>query len=422
MIKKLILYFFSSKFVKNNIRLIGGTTIAQFLNFIFNIYLTRVYAPESFGEFSLYMSFISYFLICSALKLDIEIVKTENDTSNILLIRSLQSNLFFSFLSAMVFAIFRYFNLFNFGKLNSIWILLAFLIVFLQTSMQLFWMYCVKQQLFAFQGKIKIIEALLLNSFYVVFQKIQSLGLVLANFLTLIVTNIILIVRLKKSISFYDLSKNVLFSFEYLPLITIFRKQFYYMWQSILELLQVSLLTFYLSSDLAFLGYYSLAFRTLQVPFRLISMPLSQVFFSEIADRKRQKKPLRYLVLKTFFSLLVISLPIVLMILLKGPDLFSLVFGKDWAMAGTIAQVLLLWIITDFLKAPLMQILYVFNKQKWVSYALSLNILILILIMIVSNYWSLNYITSMWLISITQAIFISSIIFKAIKTTLQYEN
>lgn len=402
--------------------MIGGTTIAQFFNFIFNIYLTRVYAPESFGEFSLYMSFISYFLICSALKLDIEIVKSENKTSNVLLIRALQSNLFFSFLSAFVLAIFRYFNLFNFGKLNFIWILLAFLIVFLQTSMQLFWMYCVKQQLFAFQGKMKMIEALLLNGFYVAFHKIQSLGLVLANFLTLVITNIILIVRLKKSISFYDLSKNVLSSFEYLSLIKLFKKQFYYMWQSVLELLQVSLLTFYLSSDLTFLGYYSLAFRTLQVPFRLISMPLSQVFFSEIADRKRQKKSLKNLVLKTFFSLLVLSLPIVLVILLKGPDLFSLVFGKNWTMAGTIAQILLLWIITDFLKAPLMQILYLFNKQKWVSYALSLNILILILIMIVSHYWAFNYIKSMWLISITQAIFISSIIFKAIQTTLQYEN
>ncbi len=411
--KEKIKNIFQSEFFKNNIRLITGTTLAQIINFLFNIYLTRIYLPESFGKFSLYMSVLSVFLIFSSFKLDIEIVKNSDEEVHENIRRSYQANMMVSILSLLMFSLLWLLDVFNLRKFNSIWVLLSWVIIFFQTSVQILWMYCVKQKMFTFQSRYKIVEATGLNVFYLFLYGLKDMGLLLANVLNLLLTNVILFFQLRNFVRLGKLLKDVFKLWRWKELLMVFKKQKYYMFQSLLEVLQISLIPFYFSGNFEFLGYYSLSMRVLQVPMRFLSVPISQVFFSEIADRKRNKIKMTAMVQKTLLMMFILSLPIVLMISIIGPDLFGWIFGKNWMRAGEIAQILLIWIIVDFIKAPLMQILYLFEKQKMVAYILLWSILLMIIIFTLSRYFSLSEYHTLWLISLSQAIFILYIIIQS---------
>lgn len=403
-----------SEYTRNVIQLITGTSLAQGINFLFNIYLTRIYAPEDFGKFFLFMNILSVIFIFSTFKLDIEIVKSANaDEINNNVKLAYQINLLVSFVSVVLLLILWKWNFFNLHQFSLFWILSAFFIVYLQTSVQILWMYCVKQKLFSFQSKYKIFEALSLNIMYVLFQSLRSFGLLIANIFNLIITNFILVIGIKKHFNFWSNVRELVTVRGIKEVIRIFKRQKFYMFQSILEVLQVSLIPFYFSLDLKLIGYYSLTMRVLQVPMRFLSMPISQVFFSEMSDRKVKQNNMSGLFRKTLWMMCIISVPMVLVIVFFGPDLFGIVFGSNWTYSGKLSQIFILWIIFDFIKAPMIHILYLFNKQKFVFYTLLWSVLLMWALLESRQYFNISIHSIFWGISISQSLFILILIYQS---------
>src|SRR5699024_4675240 len=86
-------------------------------------------------------------------------------------------------------------------------------------------------------------------------------------------------------------------------------------------------------------GWYALAVRALQTPLGLIGNAVGQVFFSSAAAAK-ERGALRQETLRAFTSLVQIGLPLLSIIGLAAPELFAFVFGREWRVAGSYAQLL----------------------------------------------------------------------------------
>lgn len=127
------------------------------------------------------------------------------------------------------------------------------------------------------------------------------------------------------------------------------------------------------------LGYYSLTMRILNAPATLIGSAVSQVFYQEVSEIHNNKGDIRPLIIRTIVSLGLIALPIFILVLLFAPTVFAFVFGAQWKDAGMYAQILSPWILLRFVYSPVSQIPLLLGKQKEYFYiGLIYNVLIIL--------------------------------------------
>lgn len=101
-------------------------------------------------------------------------------------------------------------------------------------------------------------------------------------------------------------------------------------------------------------GHYNLGVRVLSSPAALISTAIGQVYFRRIAEIAREKpEALPSEVMSTAKKLLLIGLPIFLPLMLWGDVLFAWIFGAPWAKAGAYAQIIAFSALVKFVVSPL---------------------------------------------------------------------
>lgn len=130
----------------------------------------------------------------------------------------------------------------------------------------------------------------------------------------------------------------------------------------------IFLLSYFFSTTIV--GYYSIGMMMIQLPMSLIGGAIAQVFFQRAVAAKSEGK-LDSLVESVFNVLVKIGLFPMIILLIIGEDLFTVVFGSQWAVAGVYVQILSVWAFVWFISSPLSTILTVVEKQSW---SLLLNI------------------------------------------------
>lgn len=109
-------------------------------------------------------------------------------------------------------------------------------------------------------------------------------------------------------------------------------------------------------------GYYALGFRILQLPMSVVGSSIGQVFFQRAAEARIEGK-LVDLVAGTFKQLVKIGLFPILILSIVGCDLYTVVFGENWAEAGVYTQILSIWGFFWFISSPLSTLFSVLEKQ-----------------------------------------------------------
>lgn len=115
---------------------------------------------------------------------------------------------------------------------------------------------------------------------------------------------------------------------------------------------QLPLLMFAALFSPATAGLFMLAHRLTSAPMKLIQQTVSQVFFSTAAQ-SRAAGELDRISISTFRGLLRVGCPPLLMLAFIGPDVFGLLFGQEWAPAGTYVRWVALWTLSTFIFSPL---------------------------------------------------------------------
>jgi O-antigen/teichoic acid export membrane protein len=111
-------------------------------------------------------------------------------------------------------------------------------------------------------------------------------------------------------------------------------------------------------------GQYSLGYRLVSAPLGLLGNAVGTVFFQTSATQQAKKKHLQPLVSATYKRLFMVGLAPFAVLLLTAPDLFAIVFGVEWRIAGQYTQVLTPWLLMMFLNSPVVPVLAVLGRQK----------------------------------------------------------
>jgi O-antigen/teichoic acid export membrane protein len=115
--------------------------------------------------------------------------------------------------------------------------------------------------------------------------------------------------------------------------------------------------------DLASAGQFFLAYRMIVLPASLVAAAVSQVFFGEASHRRADPRKLRDLAKNAAISLLVFSIPTYAIVAISGRVLIPTVFGAQWELAGTYAQILAPSLIVWSVASPISTLLLVGRRE-----------------------------------------------------------
>ncbi len=365
MIKKLKL---KSEFSRNVATLMTGSMVAQAIPIAISPILTRIYTPDDFGIFALYMSIASIFATFATGRYELAIMlpKKNEDAVNVLFL-SLTVTFVVSLLSLLVIFLFnrQIVYLLNAPTLSN-WLYIIPLSVLFTGLYQSFnyWNNRSKQYKRLAVSRVVQSTATGTTNLGMGWSGFGASGLILGGLAGQIAA---------ASVLGKTIWKNDSDIFGYRNKIKIIALMKKYKKFPLLNLPNALVDSFRMSGinmliakffATATLGQFSLAWKMVQVPIVLVGGALGQVFFQKVSSV--HKADLYALIIKYIMKASLVAAPIFLVIYLFSVDIFSFVFGENWKLAGESASVMAPWLFINFVTSPLVSVMLVLNKQELV--------------------------------------------------------
>lgn len=378
-----------SDFFKNVFTLIKGTTIAQGLTILISPILSRIYTPEEFGVFALYASIVGIIGVIATGRYELAIVIAKSDEeANALVKLSLKIALIIS-LILLVLSLFLADYFAEVLKAPEIknWLYIVpisvFLLAFYNTVNLLF----TRSKSFKHLSNARVIQSTSTGAFNLGLGFISNgaLGLVLGQFIGQLASVIYLFKS--KGFSFANFRKTkekVSKKYAHFPLKNGLSGFLNIMANQLPVLLLTSLF------GTAVIGFYSLVLKVLNLPMSLIGKSFSQVYYQKIAEMQKNNGKGEYAFVKnTTIKLFALGAVPTLILFLFGEQLFSFVYGNEWAFSGQIASLFAFFYMIRFVYFA--QSTYLIAKQK-LGTELVLNIVLfsLQITSILIGYYVLN--------------------------------
>jgi len=355
-----------------------GTTIAQAIPIAASPILSRIYTPEDYGVFALFVAITSIFGSISAGRYELAIMLPEEDEDaiNIFALGFIITSILSFTLLILIILFQKYFVRILDNEEIGYWLYFIPLTVFFTGFYNLLNFYNIRSKKFK-DISAAIIIKVTSNAIVQI-----SIGFVKAGFFGLISGQII-----SQALGNSRLLKNIIKDrnlISKVSKISIVRqakryKDFpkYSMAGALANTLTVSLINILLPFlfSLTSLGFYSLVQRVLGMPMTLMGNAIGQVFLQKATIEKKETGLAKNIFNSTIKKLIIISLPVFIVIYLTVEDVFAFVFGADWEISGVYAKIMIPFFLIRFISSPLSNITTVFEKQKS---GLLINIILLI--------------------------------------------
>ncbi len=362
-----------------------GTTIAQAIPIAISPILTRIYTPEDFGVFALYISIVSFIAIIVTARYEMAIVlpKSEKEAINILAL-SILITLSIVFVITFIILFFKetILNTLNADSLGNILYLVP-LSILLAGLAQSFNYWSNRKEYFKNMSNAQISQSISIGVSQPLFKYIGiNSGLILGNIVGRIVSVFVLIHKFIKNdrTSLQYVKKEVMLEqmikYKDFPLVN----SLHAFSDIVRNSGSVMLISSFFGSTI--LGFYSLSLRVLQVPIGIIGSALGQVLYKKFSSLHNDNQLLYPYVKSIMIKLVLIALPTFGILFFIAPDLFAFVFGEKWRVAGEYSQILIPYLFMNFLISPISSIPIIFNKQKEIFYISLFGNMVYILIII----------------------------------------
>ena len=367
-----------------------GTTIAQAIPIAISPILTRIYTPEDFGIFALYIGIVSFIAIVATARYEMAIVlpKSEKEAMNILAL-SILITLSIVFVITFIILFFKetILNTLNADSLGNILYLVP-LSILLAGLAQSFNYWSNRKEYFKNMSNAQISQSISIGVFQPLLKYIGiNSGLILGNIVGRIVSVFVLIHKFIKNdrTSLQYVKKEVIIEqmikYKDFPLVNSLH--------AFSDIARNSGSVMFISSffGTTVLGFYSLSLRVLQVPIGIIGSALGQVLYKKFSSLHNDNQPLYPYVKSIMIKLVLIALPIFGILFFIAPDLFAFVFGEKWRVAGEYSRILIPYLFMNFLISPISNIVIVLEKQKEMFLnSLFANIVYILIIYIFKEY------------------------------------
>ena len=353
-----------NRFARNVSILAGGTFAGQAVVVVASPLLTRVYSPEDFGVLAVYASLLAIMGVIASLRYQLAIPLPEKDEEAAhVAVLSLLVVLGMTLFTALVVAFFResLAQTFNVPVVaRYLWLLPLGL--FLAGIYEVFNCWAIRIKAFPAIARTKLTQSLSMVGVQLGGFILGPLALILGHVSGQAAGNTslgMLAIRNQWSLFCNVGLQGVIRASKRYRGFPIFST-----WGGAFNMAGTHLppLLFAASFSASAAGIYMLANRVLSMPMQLIGRAISDVFFSNAAEANRNNQ-LGHLVANIHEKLAQIAMPPTLVLLLAGPELFTLIFGPDWRQAGVFTQWMSIYIYFQFITSPLSQIISVLEKQ-----------------------------------------------------------
>ncbi len=379
-----------SEFSRNVLTLMTGTTIAQAIPIAISPILTRIYAPEDFGIFSLYIGIVNFIAIVATARYEMAIVlpKSEKEAINILAL-SILITISIVFVITLIILFFKesILTTLNANSLGNI-IYLVPLSILLAGLAQSFNYWSNRKEYFKNMSNAQISQSISIGISQPLLKYVGiNSGLILGNIVGRFVSVFVLIHKFIKNdtTSIQYVKKEVMLEqmikYKDFPLVNSLH--------AFIDIVRNSGSVMLISSffGTTILGFYSLSLRVLQVPIGIIGSALGQVLYKKFSSLHNDNQALYPYVKVVMIKLVLIALPTFGILFFIAPDLFAFVFGEKWRVAGEYSQILIPYLFMNFLISSISSIPIIFNKQKEIFYiSLFGNIIYILIIILLHNF------------------------------------
>lgn len=364
--------FLNSRFSKNVLTLVTGTAVAQAIPLGLSPVLTRLYTPEDFGIFAIYMSIVAVGTVVVSLKYDLAIIlpSDEKDAANITCLALITAVIISGILLILIF-------LFS-DSLTSILVsetkqekVIAKWLYFVPFSVLLmggfnaisFWFN--RNSNYKVMAKSKVVNSGSMTGAQLLLGGLKkiSIGLIGGFILGRLFAVLYLILGLRKGGNsfwrLYDKHKmmDMIKRYKRFPMFTLLGEFI----NVVSNQLPVFLLGRFFSAGI--LGNYSLMERVLNAPISLLGRSVLDVFKQKASEDYATIGNCKEIFLKTFKTLALLAIIPCLVIFFFGPFLFKLIFGESWTIAGEFAKILSILFFFKFIASPLSYMFNIAEKQ-----------------------------------------------------------
>ncbi len=375
-------------FIKGASILASGTIISQIIPFIIAPIISRLYFPTDYALLASYTAITAIITILSTGMYDSALMLDKKDkiainTASIALIITI----FISSITLLIILILKYLNA---PYLNSVgnWMFIIPVTVFFQGGYQTLNFWNNRKSRYKQLANNKIITSSITALITVLlgYYHFHEKGLLVSLVVGQIMSFMILLFQT------YHKDKHLVAHINRVRLKRSFKLHqdfpIYNLPQGFLDSLKESslvwIISFYFGTTA--LGSFSFAKSILMRPLQIISGAVSQVFYQRASKQYLDTGDIFSISKKTFLTLFFIGLPFAIIMYLFGENVFILVFGKDWKLAGYFSEILIFWLFVSFISSPFGSIPIILKKQKtFFKWSVFYNIMPLIVLYIMSQ-------------------------------------
>jgi O-antigen/teichoic acid export membrane protein len=398
-----------SEFTRNVVILATGSSIAQFIPFVFEPLLSRIFTPAEFGVFEIYAAIVIILGSIASARYELAILlpKLENKAVNVLglslfIVIAFSLLIFITILAGKQQII----NLIHNEELEK-YLLFIPLGVFLIGVNRGFLYWSLRSKYLKNMSLSRISESSGKAGTSILFglMKMSTFGLILGQIVGQVMSTAVLIFQFLKSDrnKFIFLSgKNFLSQakiYSEFPKINIPI--------AITEMIQISGIIFIISFffDNTIVGEFSKALRILLIPLNLLGTSISQIFYQKAAKDYSKGIDISKNLKKIVVSLSLWALPVFVLFLFISPWLFGIFLGQNWIASGEYARILAFWIFLKFIISPVAIIPLIINKQRQYFIINLIGNLLMILSVAIPAMFITDIFLTLIILSATQALF-----------------
>jgi len=344
---------------KGAVILASGSIAAQVITFLATPIITRIYSPDDFGFFALFISIISVLGVLSALRYDNALPLSNGDEERPLLKISILINLIYVAFIFLIFALdLPILNQYLADNgLKDFWYLIAVGILINGFHATINYL-GVKQKLFVEISKSKIIQSIILLGSQLIGFNFGGIALVISYILGQFSFILFLAKKIKNNINNTNTSMtHCMKKYRKFPL--------YSTPEGLVNTFSaesvVLIGSLYFSSF--FLGVYILVNKLIALPAGMISGSISQSFYVHGAEAKREgsisiltsdliNKIIKLITLPAFLGLII------------GPDMVPIIFGNQYTYGSNLIAFIIVWVYFQTLSATLTPLISIYNVQN----------------------------------------------------------
>jgi len=348
-------------FVRNVSVVAAGTMLAQAISIGFAPVITRLYGPEAFGVLGVFLACTTLIVSVGSLTYDIAIVLPEkDDEARAVVTLAMIIALALSLISTLGLLLFRepLIRTFNLESISSLLMLMP-LLIFFTACQKIAMQWLIRTSQFVRKAWVRIFQSLFLNIAK------SGVGLINPTAMALVVVStlgeaihaIMLIgTPLKSSLSFFRRPFPPWFCTASILEVAYKHRDFplYQAPNAVIQNLtrNLPMLLFAGFFGPIYAGYYALGEKVLKNPSRIISQSVGDVFFARIARACNRDEDVGRLLIRVTIGMAVVGVLPCLALVISGPMVFGVVFGKEWTLGGEYARWLSIWIFFDFISGP----------------------------------------------------------------------